>query len=101
MPHKVKTIDIHQRSKNLRHLDPGMGLKLGIFGFSRTKITAVRQVHMSLHLLQSKREDKTRVKPGKDHGRIGVAFVFACVVCKNPKTPKSSPWLATPLHGAV
>ena len=25
--------DIHQRSQNLRHLDPGMGLKLGVFAF--------------------------------------------------------------------
>ena len=28
------TTDIHQRSQNLPHLDPGMGLKLGVFGFS-------------------------------------------------------------------
>ena len=27
-------IDIHRRSQNLRHFYPGMGLKLGVFGFS-------------------------------------------------------------------
>ena len=31
------TTDILQRSQNLHHLDPGMGLKLGVFGFSRNQ----------------------------------------------------------------
>ena len=33
----VLSTDIHQRSHNQRHLDPGKGLKLGIFGFSLTQ----------------------------------------------------------------
>ena len=37
----------------------------------------------------------------EDHERICFAFIFACVVGKNPKTPKSSPWLTTPLHRMV
>ena len=50
----IVSIDLHQRSQNLRHLYPGMGLKLEIFGFFfLIKITMVRKVHMSLHLLQS------------------------------------------------
>ena len=28
---------LHQRSQNLRHLDPGIGMKLGVFGFSRNQ----------------------------------------------------------------
>ena len=38
--------------------------------------------------------DKTRVQlrtARKDRGRIGFAFVFACVVGKNPKTPDLKP----------
>ena len=38
--------DIDWRSQNLRHLYPGMGLQLGVFGFSTSKITVIRQVHM-------------------------------------------------------
>ena len=42
-----KLIDIHQRSLNLRHLVPGMGLNLGVLGvFPIMKITVVRQVRM-------------------------------------------------------
>ena len=54
-----KVTDIDQRSQNLRHLDPGMGLN-GFFPIIKT--TVVRQVHMSLHLLQSEPEDKTCIK---------------------------------------
>ena len=55
------------------------------------KITAVRQVRMSLHLPRSKHEDKTCVKrymADEDREHIGFAFVFACAVGKTPKTPK-------------
>ena len=31
----VRTTDIDQSSQHLRHLDPGMGLNLGVFGFPR------------------------------------------------------------------
>ena len=42
--------DKHQRSQNLCHLYPSMGLELGVFGcFLVIKVTAVRQ--MSLRLL--------------------------------------------------
>ena len=46
-----------------------------------------------LHVLQSEHEDK-RVKrcvAHEDRERICFAFAFACVVGKNPKTPKLSP----------
>ena len=72
-----------------------MGLKLGAFGFFRViKITVVLQVHMSLHLLQSKREDKTHLKCCmvlEDCGCTGFVFVLTCVVSSNLKTPKLSP----------
>ena len=74
-----------------------MGLNLGVFGFYLVpviKMTTVRQVHMSRHLPRSECEDKTHVKccmARKDRERIGFAFVFVCVVGKNPKTPKLSP----------
>ena len=55
--------DIHQRSQNLHHLYSSMGLNSGVFRFFRIiKITTAPQVRMSLHLLQSKREDKTYIK---------------------------------------
>ena len=86
--------DIHERSQNLRHLEPGMGLKMGVLGFFlEIKVTVVRQVRMSPHPLRSEPEDKTHLKchmTRKDRGRIGCAFGFACVVDKNPKTPKLS-----------
>ena len=53
----------------------------------------VRQVHMSLHLLQPEREDKTLTKRCialEDCGRIDFASAFGCMVGKNPKTPKLS-----------
>ena len=48
---------------------------------------------MSLHLLQSEREDETRKTSRmacEDHGRIGFMSVFECMVGKNLKTPKLS-----------
>ena len=54
------------------------------------KITAVRQVCMSLHLLQSEHEDKTSVQcrmMPNNHGHI----LFSFVVRKNLKTSKLSP----------
>ena len=54
-----------------------------------------RQVRVLPHVLQYEREDNlTRVKrctARDDRGRICFAFTFACVVDKNPKTPKLSP----------
>ena len=47
-----------------------------------------------MYLLQSKHEGKTQVKCRtvcKDCGGIYFAFVFACVVGKNLKTPDLSP----------
>ena len=71
------------------------GLKLGVIRFYLViKITAVFQVHVSLHLLRSKRENKTWVKRcmvRKYRRRIDFSFVFAYVVGKNPKTPKVNP----------
>ena len=43
----VHTTDIDQKSRNLHHLYPGMGLQLGVFGFfPAIKITVIRQVHI-------------------------------------------------------
>ena len=56
--------DTHQRSQNLRHLYPGMGLKLEVFWFFShlIKLTMVHHqslgVYMSPYLLWSEREDK-------------------------------------------
>ena len=38
-----------------------------------------------------------RRKTRKDRGRICIAFVFACVVGKNPKTPNLSPMADDPI----
>ena len=54
----------------------------------------VHYVRLSLHLLQSEHEGKICMKrriTREDPGRIGFASVFACLVCKNSKTPKLSP----------
>ena len=51
--------DIQGRSQNLPHYHPGTGLKFGVFGFSGNQ----------------------------NKNRISFAFVFACVVGKNPNTP--------------
>ena len=59
---------------------------------------------MSLHLPPSEREDKTFVQchmVHKDRKHIGFACIVACVVGKNPKTPKLNPMLTMPLHGTV
>ena len=99
--------NIHHRSQNLHQLYPAMELTLWVFCFFflLIKITTVCQVHMSMHLLRSKHEDKTHAKrrmERKDHGRIGFAFVFVCMVGKKPQsTPNWAPWLTRPLHGSV
>ena len=56
----TQTTDKQGRSQNLHHFYPSMGLKLGVFFgvFSTIKITVVRQVRMSQHLLRSEHEDK-------------------------------------------
>ena len=67
----------------------------GLRVFSVIKITMIRQVCIChLHLLWSEREDKTHIKcrtAREDGGRISFAFLFACVVSRNPKTPNFSP----------
>ena len=68
---------------------PAWGSIGGSSTCSCDQITGVHQVYMSLYLVQSVREDNIRVKRRmvrEDHGCINFAFVFACVVGKNPKT---------------
>ena len=70
--------DIHQRSQNLHHLDPSMGLNLGGLPFFFSVIKMKRNRH--------KRCTKCK-------GRECICFVliFVCVVGKNPKIPKLNP----------
>ena len=53
----------------------------------------VHWVRTSLHQLRSEREDKHTLNatPREHHGRICFAFVFACVVSNNSKTPNLCP----------
>ena len=100
----VYITDIHQRSQNLCHFCPVMELNLGVFGFFLVIKMPVHQVHMSLHWLQSEREEKTCVKchmGHEDHDHIGFDFVFAWVDSKTPKTPNWAPWLTTSLQGGM
>ena len=75
------------------------GVQIGVFGFVLViKIAVIREVRMSLYtrslyLLQSERENRTRVKrcmARENRERIGLSLFFACVVGKNPKTPPPS-----------
>ena len=84
--------DIHQRSQSLRHLYPGLGLKLVAFGFSRNQNN--RNPSGVTVFTVTGREDKTHVKrrmARKDRGSIGFAFLFACLVGKTPQTPQIEP----------
>ena len=47
------TTDIQGRSQNLRHFYPGMGLKLGVFGFPQTQNNRGSSGTCHLHLLWS------------------------------------------------
>ena len=73
---------IDQRSQNLRHFYPGMGINLGSSGFCHNQNNhGLSGVFMPLHLLQSEREDKTCITHSimcEDRGGIGFASVF-CV----------------------
>ena len=87
--------NIHQRSQNLGHLYPSIGLNWGFFRlFLAIKIAAVCQVRVSLlYLLWSEHEDKTHVNccmASTDRRHIGFAFVFACVHGMMARTPKTS-----------
>ena len=53
--HSRVPTDIDRRSKNLRHFDPGMGLKLGVLGFSRDQNN---RDSSGAYVLRSEREDK-------------------------------------------
>ena len=68
-----------------------MGLKLRVFSFFLLiKITAVRQVHMSVLLLLSEREDKTCVKchmAHKNPGHIGFVLVLHAWSAKTWRPP--------------
>ena len=69
----VHTADIHQRYQTLRHLDPGMGLNLGVFGRGLL-VTFVRCVSY-LQLLQSEREDNHALKAAR-HTKMVSAFAL-------------------------
>ena len=79
------------------------GSNWGPSSFPVIKITVVRQVPMSPASTVVWAWRLTCVKhrmERKERGYICFAFVFACVVSQDPKTPNLSPWLTTPLHEA-
>ena len=88
------SIDIHGRSQNLRHLDSGMGLKLGVFGFSRNQNNrSLSSSYVTCIYCGLSVKINTRKMP-HDVNRLWVylfALIFACVVGKNPKTPQFEP----------
>ena len=90
----VLPTDIHQRSKHLRHLYPDMGLKLQVLKFFlEIKITAVRQVRISLHPLRSEPEDIV-CENATWHAKMAVALVlhlFLCAWSAKTKDPKLIP----------
>ena len=82
--------DIHQRYQTLHHLDPGMGLSLGVLGFPVIKIMVVRQVRKlsACTAVWAWRQSSVKSRVArKDHKRIYFAFALACVVGKNLKSP--------------
>ena len=90
----VLITDIHQRYQTLCHLDPGMGLNLGVFGFPVIKIIVVCQVSKlpACTAVQACRQSRVKSRAvNEDPQCICFVFAFACVVGKNPKTPKLNP----------
>ena len=90
----VLATDIHQRYQNLRHLDPCMGLNLGVFGFSHNQndcglSSAVLPACTAVWAWRQTRVKCCAVR--EDRESISVEVASACVVGKNKKTPKLSP----------
>ena len=73
----VWTTDLDQRSQNLRHFHPGMGLQLGYSGFS------CNQNSSAAYVLQSEHEDKHTWNAACG---LWTHFVSVYLVCKNPNT---------------
>ena len=86
--------DIQGRFRNLHHLYPGMGLKLGIFRFSRNRNNRgssdayVTCIYWGLSMKITMRKTWHVAQRSWTHL---LCFVFLCVVSKNPKTPNSCP----------
>ena len=93
----VRTTHIQGRPQTLRHLYPGMGLKLVSLGFSRNQKYRsssglyVICIYCSLSVRTNTCKTPHGAQERSDHGRICFGFVFACVVGKNPKTANLSP----------
>ena len=82
--------NIHQRSQNLRHLDPGMGLNLGVFGFSsnQNNLWFVRCVSY-LHVPRSEREDKQAQNAVRSTKILKVLFCVYFCLCSLQKLKDS------------
>ena len=74
---------IGQRSHNLCHLYPGIGLQLG--GFPMIKIILICRLHVccSLSVMHAKKRHTTC----EDHGCTLFAFISVGAVCTNLNTP--------------
>ena len=99
-----ETTDKQGRSQNLCHFYPDMGLKFGVFrisciqynrGSSGGYVTCI-DCGLSVKINTPK-----YCTARKDHERSFFAFVHASIIGKNLETPNLSPWLMTPLQGAV
>ena len=83
--HNVCTTQIYTRDpRTCTIFVPAWGSIWGSLGFLAIKMTAVRQVRMSLHLLLSEHEDKTHVKMpyGTKIMNALVCFSFAARLAK-------------------
>ena len=88
------TTDIQGRSQNLGHFYPGMGLKLGVFGFSHNQNShgSFGAYVTCIYCGLSVKINLRKIPHGARRSwAYFFAFVFACVVGKNPKIPNLSP----------
>ena len=83
------TTDIHHRYQNLRHLDPCMGLNMGVFGFSHNQnnrgssSACVTCMYCGMNM-ETNAYKTCAAREDREH--ICFAFACACVVSKNLKT---------------
>ena len=89
--------DIQGRSQNLRHFYPGMGLKLGVLGFSRNRgSSGVFVICIYCGLSVKINMGKT---PHSAQSALMHLFYICFCVCGQRRPPILAPWLTTPLHG--
>ena len=92
----VQTIDIHVRSQNLHHLDSGMGLKLGVFRFSRNQNNCGS---LGVYVTCIYRGPSMKINTRNTVHCAFVLRVFLRVWSAKTRRPKIwAPWLTTPLR---